>query len=285
MFYRVSTSQMQQSGLDTILKNQAIMNDVMGQISTGVRTDLSPIEIAQKESYSVRISNLAQNVLNAQRIEPQIQLQETTARSINETLIQMKELMIQSQNPAIYQKPVFHEQWNTLTAQLSSLVDAKDTLGNYVFAGYSGNTKPFPTLTGAYAGDQGVRKIQIAEGVMVDVNIPGDQLVTSNVVDSINKFDNFIATGTSDPTMQDSINKAIDDVSLASTKYGLALNQLDTFTDINKNESANKEAYVSKLSKADLPSLIAKLNQAKTGVEAAMKSYVIIQNLSLFNYM
>lgn len=80
--------------------------------------------------------------------------------------------------------------------QLLALANTQDESGNYVFAGYKTDTQPF-TRTAAgvqYAGDTGVRQVQISPNRFIDANFSGAYLF-ANVPTGKNGVDASAGTG------------------------------------------------------------------------------------------
>ena len=57
------------------------------------------------------------------------------------------------------------------------------------------------------------------------------------------------------------------------------------FKNITNSINLQDQTRLSQIQDTDLPSLISQLSQAKNANEASLKSYALIQNLSLFNYI
>lgn len=282
--YRVSTAQLAQNGMNAINQNQSKINDLISQISSGVRNDLDPVEKAQQISYSVRISNTAQNIRNGETVMPELTQQERALSAISEKLIQLQETMTGAQNPATYDKNATKEIVSTIKDEILSIVNSQDSQGDYLFSGYKSKTKSFGDLA-TYNGDQGVRQIRISDSALVDVNITGQKVITKNLTDAFSKIENYVNNGVNDKTMLDSVQKAIGDVSLQQTIVGSNINKINNFKTLNNEFQLQDKSRLSQIQDADLTSLISQLSQAKTASEASLKSYSIIQNLSLFNYI
>lgn len=282
--YRVSTSQLAQNGMDAINRNQSRMNDLISQISSGVRNDLDPVEKAQQLSYSVKISNTAQNIRNGETVLPSLVAQERALSAISEKLIQLQETMTNAQNPATFDKASTKEVVSSIKDEILNLINTQDSEGGYIFSGYKSRTPTFSDLS-TYNGDQGIRKIRISDNSTVDVNVIGERVITKNLTDSFAKIENFVNSGTNDRSMLDSVQKAIADVSLQQTVLGGNINKINNFKGLNNEFKLQDSARLSQIQDADLPSLIAQLSQAKNASEASLKSYAVIQNLSLFNYI
>jgi flagellar hook-associated protein 3 FlgL len=284
MDYRISTAQLAQTGLQGIQKNQATLNDIISQISSGLRNNLDPVEKAQQLSYNVKISNTSQNIRNGATILPNLNDQDVALLSISDSLIQLKDVMIQSQNSATYDKNSMQMALTNIQQTVLSLANTQDSENNYIFSGFQSKTKPFSNIN-TYNGDQGVNKINIGDSATVNANTPGDSVITQNVMDTFNKFQNFITTNVNDPTMFDSVKQAISDISLQLANVGNNINKINDFSNLNDSLNLQNQTRLSKIQDADIASLATQLSSAQLAAQASLKSYATIQNLSLFNYI
>jgi flagellar hook-associated protein 3 FlgL len=281
---RISTLQFTQSGINTIHKNQSHMNNLMAQISSGQRTDLDPIEKVQKLSYNVSISNKAQQIRNGETVLPGLETQESALDGLTEQLMQLHETMISAQNPILRNEPSLKETISGIKKDILALANTQDSEGNYVFSGYKSQTKPFPDLN-TYDGDQGVRKIRIGDNTTVNVNITGEKVITTNLKDAFDKIENLLNNGVNDPTMISSVQKALEDISLQRTVTGTNMKRIDEAKNINEDLTIEYKERLSQVADADMLKLVSELSASKTAMEASLKSYSMIQNLSLFNYL
>jgi flagellar hook-associated protein 3 FlgL len=281
---RISTLQFTQSGINTIHKNQSHMNNLMAQISSGQRTDLDPIEKVQKLSYNVSISNKAQQIRNGETVLPGLETQESALDGLTEQLMQLHETMISAQNPILRNEPSLKETISGIKKDILALANTQDSEGNYVFSGYKSQTKPFPDLN-TYDGDQGVREIRIGDNTTVNVNITGEKVITTNLKDAFDKIENLLNNGVNDPTMISSVQKALEDISLQRTVTGTNMKRIDEAKNINEDLTIEYKERLSQVADADMLKLVSELSASKTAMEASLKSYSMIQNLSLFNYL
>lgn len=286
MNYRISTAQLQQNGLNGIMKNQAEIGNIISQISSGLRNDLDPVERVQQLSYTVKISNSAQNIRNGETVLPRLVSQESALSGISEKLIQLQEDMTAASNPTYNDadRAGYAITMNGIKENIVNLINTRDEHGNYMFSGYKTNTTSFSDIN-TYNGDQGVRKIRIGDDTLVNENITGDKVITQNVMNAFKKFEEFLSTGKSDPSMLTSVQSAIDDISLQQTIVGGNINKINTFKSISNETTLQDQSRLSQIQDADISALAAKLASAKTASEASLKSYAVIQNMSLFNYI
>jgi flagellar hook-associated protein 3 FlgL len=281
---RISTLQFSQSGINTIHKNQSHMNNLMAQISSGQRTDLDPIEKTQKLAYSVSISNKAQQMRNGDTVMPGLEIQESTLDSLTDRLMTLHETMISSKNPVLRNEPSLKETVSSIKKDILALANTRDSEGNYVFSGYKSQTQPFSDLN-TYNGDQGIREIRVGDNTTVNVNITGDKVITQNIKDAFDKIENLLNNGVDDPTMIASVQKALEDVSLQRTITGTNMKRIENAKEINEDLTVQYKDRLSQVADADMLKLVSELSATKTATEASLKSYSMIQNLSLFNYL
>lgn len=280
---RISTLQFTQSGINTIHKQQSHLNSLIEQISSGKRNDLDPIEKVQQLSYSVSISNKAQNIRNGDTVKSNLETQESALSAMTEKLMQLHETMIQAQNPAMKDEPSLKETVLAIKKDILAVANTQDAQGNYIFSGYKSQTKPFPDLN-TYNGDQGVNSIRIGDNTKLNINITGEKVITYNVTDALDKIDNFLNTNIDDPTMIESVQKALADVSIQRTITGTNITRIEESRNINEGLSIQYQDRLSQIQDADMLKLASELTATKTITEASLKSYSMIQNLSLFNY-
>ncbi len=282
--YRIATSQFAQSAITTVNKHQTHINSLMQQISSGKRNDLDPIEKTQQISYSVSISNKAQNIRNGDTVLPNLVSQESALSAMTDKLIHLQETMIQAQNPIMKDEPSLKETVAAIKNDILSIANTKDSQGNYIFSGYKSQTKPFPDLN-TYNGDQGISSVRIGENTSVNINVTGEKIITSNLTDAFNKIENYLNNGINDQTMIASVEKSLADVSLQRTITGLNINKIEKFKDINEDMIIKQKERLSQIEDTDMLKAVSELSAAKTATEASLKSYAMIQNLSLFNYL
>jgi len=282
--YRIATSQIAQSAIININKHQSNMDSIVQQISSGKKNNLDPLEKTQQLSYNVSISNKAQNIRNGDTVMPNLVSQESTLGAISDRLMQLHELMISSQNPVMKDEPSLKENLSAIKKDILALANTKDSQGNYLFSGYKSQTKPFPDLD-TYNGDQGVSSIRIGDNTLVNINITGEKIITNNLKDAFNKLENYLNNGVNDQSMIESVQKSLADVSLQRTITGLNINKIENFSNINEDMMIQYKERLSQVEDADMPKLVSELSAAKTATEASLKSYAMIQNLSLFNYL
>jgi len=188
---RVSTQLIFGVGAGSIGRQQAEWLRTQQQLSTGRRV-LAPSDdpIASAQALRVEQSRAlgAQYVANQGSARDGLALAESVLAGAGGTIQDARVLLVQAAN-----SPLTDADRRSLAAelrghfaQLLALANARDSNGEYLFAGYQGSTQPFVASAAgaAYNGDEGERLLQVASGRTVPVSASGaaifDRVPTGN---------------------------------------------------------------------------------------------------------
>ncbi len=285
--YRLSTAQIIQNGLEGIYKNQRLLSDSMTALSTGKRTDLDQVEKAQLLSYKVNISNNAQNNRNIENITPKLEDQESSLSQLNENMKALSDMAVRLGSTInAEQKNTFKAEYDSLKQNILNQLNSKDYLGEYKFSGYASRVTPFDSSFN-YQSDQGVSSIRTGNNTTVEVNVPGDRIITDNFRNSIQKFDDYFNSSatTINNTILDDLRLSQDDINIQITKIGNKLNQLDLSKEYNQDIIDSSTQKVSNLEDADMVKAAADFAKAQAAYQASLKTQSVLQNISLFDYV
>ncbi len=181
---RISTSQIYQGSLNSILDNQSSLVKTQLQLSTGRRI-LTP---ADDPAGSATVLDLNQAIeatrqyqKNADAARGRLELEEGTLGSAGNLLQRARELTLQANNDI--QTPETRRyialELRGIRAQLVALANTRDASGEYLFAGSKGSTQPFQVAASgqvAYAGDQNSRSLQIGPSQQIADGDPGSDV-------------------------------------------------------------------------------------------------------------
>lgn len=182
---RVSTSQIYNIANISMKQSQNALIKTQEQIATGKRV-LSPAddpvaattilqlkqELARMEQYGKNI-NIAQNNL---------ELEETTLKSVVNLIQRMQELAVSAGNTAVMTSADYQalaSEVDSRVAELMNLQNTRNASGQYIFAGYQGSTVPFSDNGSgqfSYHGDEGQLRLQASPTVTVAVSDSGRRL-------------------------------------------------------------------------------------------------------------
>jgi len=79
--------------------------------------------------------------------------------------------------------------------------------------------------------------------------------------------------------------KANDNILRVRSRIGSRMNELDSLSNVNSDLSLQYQQTLSNLQDVDYAKAITDLTRKQTDLEAAQKSFMVISNLSLFNYL
>jgi flagellar hook-associated protein 3 FlgL len=181
---RVSTAQFYiQNGLQMSNK-QADVNDLSSYISAGKRVLTAKddaVSFTTLTGYKDELAAIERYQRNITQAENRNSLQEVLFSSSTDTLNELRDLMLQANNAARSSddlRAIAQQAENNLASMLD-IANTKDETGSYIFSGYQVDKKPFSLQTDNsvnYNGDGGVRELQIAKNVKVELNQAGDQV-------------------------------------------------------------------------------------------------------------
>lgn len=148
----------------------------------------------------------------------------------------------------------------------------------YIFGGNKDDAPPFD-LAGNYMGDAGVRRIEIAPGVLEDVSVRADVAVkgAGGGVDVLGVL-SALATAlrNNDPNAVraqiDGLDASIKQVSQANVEVSATVATLDTAQSVSMTSRDKSESEISSLGDADLVAAATKLQLANHALEAALSA-------------
>jgi len=178
---RVSSIQIQSSGLNAMLEQQARLSKTQLQIASGKKI-LTP---ADDPAGAANVLNLQQSLnlteqyqKNANIARVRLNTQETSLININNVLDRVRELAIQGNNATLSDsdRASIALEVRQRLDELISLANSRDAGGNYLYAGYQETVQPFSMDASGnvvYRGDNGQRFIQISDDRQVAVGDSG----------------------------------------------------------------------------------------------------------------
>ena len=177
---RISSIEQFQQGIDSILNQQAKLNQTQLQLATGKKV-LKPSDDPAVATQLLNLSSLKANNLqydrNINTALNELELQESVLASSGNVLQRVRELVIQANNAT--QSPQTREaiadEISNLADELLQLANTKSPSGEYIFAGYNSRTPAFAKSDAGfvYQGDQGQRLLQVSEDTQLAVRDNG----------------------------------------------------------------------------------------------------------------
>ncbi|MDP2282995.1 MAG: flagellar hook-associated protein FlgL, partial [Pseudohongiella sp.] len=181
MSVRMSTNQLFSRGLNPMLDVQKAVSKTQEQIATNKRV-LTP---ADDPIAATRILQLNQELTDMKKFNSSLSTlnsrmlrEEAALTGISNLQQKAQELVLQSGNAALNkeQRGFIATELQTVVDSMAQLMNTKDASGEYLFAGYQGNTAPFQKDAEGryqYHGDEGQRFVQIGPVTSVAANDSG----------------------------------------------------------------------------------------------------------------
>jgi flagellar hook-associated protein 3 FlgL len=177
---RISSVQVDAVGRNAIMDRQLELTHTQAQLSSGkriVKPSDDPVASATILGLQQEIESTQQFQKNIERSRSYLELEETSLSNMQDIILRIRELTLQGQNGALSSndKAALAEEIEGRFDELLGVANSRDANGNYLFAGYSSNTKPFTELNGDvnYFGDQGQRSLRISSSVTIPINDSG----------------------------------------------------------------------------------------------------------------
>ncbi len=181
---RISTSQIHQSAVRSLLEQQAALSKTQQQVSSGKRILVPSDDPAAAAELlgldqSSRITSQYQDNITAAR--QRLNLEESTLGSITDILTRIRELAVQGSNSTLtnVDRGAIGVEVEQNLNELFDLANTRDASGEYLFAGMQSRTQPFSADADgnySYNGDQGQRFIQIGPTRQVASNDAGSEV-------------------------------------------------------------------------------------------------------------
>ena len=191
---QISTSHFYSKALENMQQAQHRAGQLNEQLATGKNL----VRPSDDTSKLRELSSLDRALMKAESLNNNIDglmaiygLEESALFSASDILIRVKELAIQGSNGSMssINRSVIAEEIKSLTDQLLSLANSKDSQGNSIFSGSNTEVEPFQKLTDGttrYVGDTTGSQVQIGVNRSIEKNRPG-----TDVFDGVVRADAF----------------------------------------------------------------------------------------------
>ncbi|MBS1197004.1 MAG: flagellar hook-associated protein 3 [Proteobacteria bacterium] len=245
---RVSSSQIFDTGILGVTRNQGDVYKLQNQLSTGRRV-LTPSDdpVAAAQALVVSQSQAVNTqYLDAQgNARTQLATVEGQLSSLTDLLQNVRERLVQAGNPTLSQtdrQSIATEMQARLEA-LTSLANVTDGQGEFLFSGYKGDTRPFAldsTSAMAYFGDSGERKLQVDSSRQMSTSVAGDDLFM-RVKNGNGTFQ--VQTGGAVTVLPPVLPATTPTITVNGTNQGAARMDAGSVTDIGKWQAAMVDTF------------------------------------------
>jgi flagellar hook-associated protein 3 FlgL len=183
MSNRISTNGFHSRATREMLAQQTKLSRTQTQVSTGKRIQSpadDPVATARIIDLQRTQSQNEQFAKNAISVRNRLQVGEQALSDVGSLLQRVRDLAVQANSAALDagSRAAIATEVSARVQELQDIANRRDANGEYLFSGYSGQTRPFSRGGAgvAYAGDQGTRSLQIAPDQKVADGFSGQRV-------------------------------------------------------------------------------------------------------------
>lgn len=309
MTIRVSTQNTYERSVSTLQRRQSELSDLQAQMTSGKRVlrasdDPAAAARAERALAAKTRTEADRRALDASR---NVVLQaESALGDAGELLQQAREQVLSAGNPSYSDKERLGlaQVIRRLRDQLMSVANRGDGAGGYLFGGQGSDQPPFADgVTGVEFGGEG-GSLRSASEQALPLSVDGRRTwlqATDPVTgtDTLSTFDllDRIATELETPgrdntqisqTVRDGVtglDAVMDHLGAARAGLGESLNRADAVEVRLSQQALMADTDRSAAEDLDMVQALSAFKQQQTGYDAALKTYAMVQRLSLFDYI
>lgn len=306
---RISSSNAYETAISQLQKRQAALTDAQERLTSGKRVmrasdDPASAAVAERALAAQQRSDAQLRALGASRNA--MQLSESALGDAGELIAQARELLVAAGNGSYgdRDRASLAEAIRGLRNDLLAVANRQDGAGRYLFGGQGANTPPLVDGPGgvSYAGTDG--QLVAAGGTATPLSIDGrsawlegeDPASPGTPVSLFDAMDRVIAElstpGRPASDIAATVSRGLGEFDIAAdqlaswrSRAGEALNRIEGLEQRVRQAKLDAQTERSEAEDLDLLAAISDFQNRQTGYDAALKTYSIVQRLSLFEYI
>jgi len=299
---RISTSQIFQMSLSSMLNNQAELSRTQLQLSTG-KQNLTPSDDPSATAQVLKLDELIatndQYQRNADFADARLKHEEAVLTEAVNIVQRVRELAVYANNDTLTssdRKAIAIEVRNSLDAMVQ-LANTRDSDGGYLFSGFSSDTQAF-TDNGSgiftYQGDQGQRALDIGSSRQVTIGNHGDEVFmkvddgaggTISIFDALYTFATDLEVDAPQQVTLTQLDSALRSISDTRSSIGARMNTIEMQRGANESVKLLMQENRSELHDLDYTEAVSRFERQVLALQAAQQSFAKVESLSLFNYL
>lgn len=236
----------------------------------------NPVAAARTAVLNASLKRIDSMESVAQRTQLKLSTVQSVLRDSNGALVRARELAVfgASGHLSANDRVGIAEEIDALRSSLLDLANTR--IGNsYLFSGFKVDTQPF-AADGSYQGDSGSQELEVAPGVLVSGNTPGDQTFTlqngqtmfevlAEVRDALRRNDpEAVASGIG------VIERAREQVNQMEVRNGFAVQRVETSTGLRAELKESLALARSEVSELDMAEGYTELLKAQMAYQSAI---------------
>ncbi|VXC45819.1 Flagellar hook-associated protein 3 FlgL [Pseudomonas sp. 8Z] len=303
---RITNSQITAMMHNSMNGSSTELGKLMQQMATSQRILLpsdDPIASVRILRVQREEANLEQYSKNIANVSSSLSTQEANLKSTSDAMLNVRDLLVWAANGANASEDLaaMAGELSIIEDTIFSFANVRDEEGRYLFSGTLSDTPALAfdeaTQTYSLTGNDKHRQAAVANGILVDENITAAS-VYGNSVNVLNQLHGLISTlqdpalDSNDPAVQQQISDMIDTlddshgrVLGAMTELGGRQNALTLLEGSNEEVSLVNQRIEGELSELDYAGASIDLNNYQLALGATQKTYLKINEMSLFSLL
>lgn len=306
---RITTAYAFESSIGNLQRRQQALTESQEQLTSGKRVrkpsdDPSAMAQAERALAAERRAESQMRALDASRNA--MQMAEGALGSAGEMLQQARELLVSAGNGSYTdaQRRTIGEAIRGLRNDLLAVANRSDGAGRYLFGGQGADAPPLADAPGGVAWTASAGQAQAASGessplaidgraAWLEVPDPANPGGTLSLFDTMDRVVGELLTpGRSSADVAQTVRNglaefdaAADNLGAWRARAGEALNRIDGITERLSQGKLDAQRERSDAEDLDMLAAISEFQNRQTGYDAALKTYSMVQQMSLLQYL
>ncbi|MCF7200631.1 flagellar hook-associated protein FlgL [Pseudomonas oligotrophica] len=303
---RISNAQINAMMHGSLNLSSEKLGKLMQQMATGermLRPSDDPISAVRVLRIQREEATLAQYRTNIANVSGNLSKQESNLKAASDSMLSVRDLLLWAANGSNTSEDLaaIANELKTLEGTILSFANVRDEEGRYLFAGTLSDRPAitFDAASDSYqlSGNADHRQAAVANGVLVEENVTAAQIFGGGV-DMLNRLHELVgmledpALDAGDPAVRGQIAASMTALDLthgellgAVTDLGGRQNTLSLLTSSNEDVSLVNQKIEGELSRLDYAGASIDLNNYQLSLQATQKTYLKINDLSLFGLL
>jgi len=303
---RITNSQVIATMQGSMNRNAEALGKLMQQMSSAKRIlmpsddPIASVRILRVQREEASLNQYSRNITN---VSSNLSTQEVNLMSISDTLLQVRDLLLWAANGSNTSEDLaaMAGEMGSLEQTIASFINVRDEEGRYLFSG-TWTERPaltFDNLTQTYSatGNDKHRQAAVANGVLVDENVTALEIFGPGM-DMLNSLHGLVtmlkdpALVAGDPAVLQQISDTLNQLDASHgkllgtvTELGGRQNTLTLLNDSNAEVSLVNQKIEGELSRLDYAAAVIDLNNYQLSLQSTQKTYLKINELSLFKML
>lgn len=303
---RITNAQITATMHNSMNGNSAQLGKIMQQLATNKRLLLpsdDPVASVRVMRVQREEASLEQYRKNIDNVSGSLSTQEANLTSMSDAMLNVRDRLLWAANGSNTSEDLaaIAGELENLEKTLFSAINVRDEEGRYLFSGTLSDTPAatYDTATETYSvtGNDKHRQAAVANGVLLAENVTAHSVFGAGL-DMLNELHGLVGTlkdpllDASDPAVRAQIETTINQLDtthnqlLATvTELGGRQNTLTLLSDSNDEVSLVNKKIEGELSNLDYAGATIDLNNYQLALQATQKTYLKINQLSLFSLL